>query len=193
MRQPHHHGPREGADYTRGRKFSSDELQLMLLALLQERPSHGYELIKALEQRSDGFYSPSPGMVYPALTFLEERGDADSTLQGNRKSYALTKAGKKQLAAQHERIELLMAGLDHMARKMRHLRGAIAEDAGAQAGQWLPEFIAARQGIKRALLRKSAAGHEEQRRIVAILERAAREIDEAPSAGKPPARTGRKP
>ncbi len=189
----HRHGQREGADYTRGRKFSSDDLQLLLLALLEAQPSHGYELIKALEQRSDGFYSPSPGMVYPALTFLEERGDADSVLQGNRKSYALTLAGADRLGAQRERVTLLLASLDHMARKMRHLRGAIAEESGAQTGEWLPEFIAARQGIKRALLLKSAAPPDEQRRIAAILEQAPREINQDTSAGKSPARKGRTP
>ncbi|MCO8648820.1 PadR family transcriptional regulator, partial [Burkholderia multivorans] len=47
----------------RGRQFTSDDLQLLLLALLAEQPSHGYELIKALDTRSSGFYSPSPGMV----------------------------------------------------------------------------------------------------------------------------------
>src|SRR5579871_6237691 len=59
-----------------GRKLSSADLQLLLLALLAEKPSHGYELIKALEERTTGYYSPSPGMVYPALTYLEEIGHA---------------------------------------------------------------------------------------------------------------------
>ena len=59
-----------------GRKLGSADLQLLLLALLAEKPSHGYELIKALEERSSGYYSPSPGMVYPALTYLEELGHA---------------------------------------------------------------------------------------------------------------------
>ena len=57
-----------------GRKLGSADLQLLLLALLAERPAHGYELIRTLEQRSGGFYAPSPGMVYPALTFLDEIG-----------------------------------------------------------------------------------------------------------------------
>ncbi|MFP4906529.1 PadR family transcriptional regulator, partial [Paraburkholderia sp. BR14261] len=52
----------DGDGFGRGRKFTSEDLQLMLLVLLAERPSHGYELIKALDARSNGFYSPSPGM-----------------------------------------------------------------------------------------------------------------------------------
>lgn len=55
----------------RGRELGSADLQLLLLALLAERPSHGYEPIKALDQRSSGDYEPSPGMVYPALTYSE--------------------------------------------------------------------------------------------------------------------------
>ncbi|CCN02736.1 conserved hypothetical protein, partial [Bordetella bronchiseptica Bbr77] len=71
------HGPGgDGPDWRRGRKFSADDLQLMILALLEEGPSHGYELIKALGARSRGFYTPSPGMVYPTLTWLEEAGHA---------------------------------------------------------------------------------------------------------------------
>ena len=60
-----------GRAFRAGRRLASGDLQLVLLALLAERASHGYELIKALEERSGGFYSPSPGMVYPALTWLE--------------------------------------------------------------------------------------------------------------------------
>ena len=65
-----------GPESFRGRKMGSVDLRLVLLTLLAERPSHGYELIKSLEERSGGFYSPSPGMVYPALTWLEEVGYA---------------------------------------------------------------------------------------------------------------------
>ena len=63
-----------GGGYRTGRKLGAADLRLLILALLAERPSHGYELIKALEERSGGFYSPSPGMIYPALTYLEEIG-----------------------------------------------------------------------------------------------------------------------
>src|ERR1700742_488389 len=81
-----------------GRKLGSGDLQLLLLALRAEKPSHGYELIKALEERSSGYYSPSPGMVYPALTYLEELGHASVTAEGTRKLYSATEAGRKHLA-----------------------------------------------------------------------------------------------
>src|ERR1700722_962443 len=67
------------------RKLGAADLQLVLLALLAEQPAHGYELIRILEERSGGFYAPSPGMIYPALTYLEEIGDAAVSVDGNRK------------------------------------------------------------------------------------------------------------
>lgn len=167
----------------RGRQFSSDDLQLLLLALVAEQPSHGYELIKALDTRSNGFYSPSPGMVYPALTYLEEVGFVASQAEGNRKRYALTDAGRVHLDAQRERVDTLFARLTHLARKMEFMRRAFAgESAGneaqdeSQAG-WLPEFVEARLALKRALLHKSAADADEQRRIAAIMRRATAEIE----------------
>lgn len=168
------HDGRGGGGYGRGRRFAGEELQLVLLSLLAAKPGHGYELIKALEARSDGFYQPSPGVVYPALTFLEERGDVLSEADGNRKSYRLTPAGQQRLAGERERADELLAGFVHMARKMRHLRGVMAEEAGEDV--WLPEFVAARRSLKRALLLKSDAPPAEQKRMTAILERAAREI-----------------
>src|SRR5471030_303664 len=163
----------------RGRKFTSDDLQLLLLALLAEAPRHGYELIKALEVRSNGFYSPSPGMVYPALTYLEELGYVTVQLEGNRKRYELADAGREYLAANRERVEHMLAKLSHIARKMDSVRRAFAGEEGGdgvQEGGWLPELIRARHALKHALFRHSDAPADEQRRIAAILLRAAAEI-----------------
>ena len=90
-KQPGHrlreHGRhRHEANFTRGRKFSSDDLQLMLLALLEKQPSHGYELVKELDSRSGGYWKPSPGMVYPALTYIQEIGYASVSVSYNKKS-----------------------------------------------------------------------------------------------------------
>src|SRR5262249_45140783 len=90
-------GPGGRAFWSGGRKLASGDLQLVLLALLAERPSHGYELIKALEERSGGFYTPSPGMVYPALTWLEEVGYASVTAEGAKKLYSITETGRAYL------------------------------------------------------------------------------------------------
>ncbi|HZI82915.1 MAG TPA: PadR family transcriptional regulator, partial [Casimicrobiaceae bacterium] len=80
-----------------GRKLGGDHLQLVILALLADKPYHGYEIIKALEERSGGFYTPSPGMVYPALTYLEELGYASVEAEGAKKLYRISKEGREHL------------------------------------------------------------------------------------------------
>ena len=141
-------GGGDDENLTRGRKFSSDELQLLLLALLEQQPSHGYELIKALQSRSNGFYSPSPGMVYPALTYLEELGRISVSEEGKRKCYALTAAGRDYLEQNREQVEWMMARLQHIARKMNSIRRALTgempppDDA---AGSWIPELTRPRR------------------------------------------------
>ncbi|OAJ52843.1 PadR family transcriptional regulator [Paraburkholderia ginsengiterrae] len=177
----------DGEGFPRGRKFSSEDLQLLLLSLIDAQPSHGYELIKALEMRSNGFYSPSPGMVYPALTYLEELGYVTVQLEGNRKRYELSDAGRTYLAANRDRVELMLAKLSHIARKMDSVRRALAgeEPADISEGGWLPELNEARRALKHALLRRDNAPAAEQRRIAEILMRAAREIEgEANPGGK---------
>jgi DNA-binding PadR family transcriptional regulator len=81
-----------------GRMFEQGDLRLVILRLLEEKPRHGYEIIKELEERSGGRYAPSPGTVYPTLTMLEEMGYAASTDEGGRKVYAITDEGRKHLA-----------------------------------------------------------------------------------------------
>ena len=175
----------DGDGFPRGRKFSSDDLQLLLLALLDAQPSHGYELIKALETRSNGFYSPSPGMVYPALTYLEEIGFVTVQLEGNRKRYELADAGRQHLADNRERAEMMLAKLNHIARKMDSVRRAFAgeEPLDPSEGGWLPELIEARRALKHALFRRDNVPADEQRRIAAILARATAEIEGKPDAG----------
>jgi DNA-binding PadR family transcriptional regulator len=177
-------GGGDGDGFPRGRKFSSDDLQLLLLALLDAQPSHGYELIKALETRSNGFYSPSPGMVYPALTYLEELGYVTVQLEGNRKRYELAEPGRQHLANNRERVELMLAKLTHIARKMDSVRRAFAgeEQLDPAEGGWLPELIEARRALKHALLRRDNVPAAEQRRIAAILARATAEIEGNPGA-----------
>lgn len=172
-----------GDGFGRGRKFTSEDLQLMLLALLAERPSHGYELIKALDARSNGFYSPSPGMVYPALTYLEELGYVSVTLEGNRKRYELSPEGRAYLDIHRERADLILAKLTHFGRKMDVMRRAFAgqDPADETEGGWVRELIEARRALKHALLRRTDASPEEQRRVAAILARAAQEIEQGGS------------
>ncbi|WGS52957.1 PadR family transcriptional regulator [Paraburkholderia sp. D15] len=177
----------DGEGFPRGRKFTSDDLQLLLLSLIDAQPSHGYELIKALETRSNGFYTPSPGMVYPALTYLEEIGYVTVQLEGNRKRYALSETGRDYLSTNRDRVELMFAKLNHFARKMDSVRRAFAgeEPADISEGGWLPELTEARRKLKNLLVLRGNAPAEEQRRIAVILMRAAREIESHPNPANP--------
>jgi len=111
-----------GRAFRAGRRLASGDLQLVLLALLAERPSHGYELIKALEERSGGFYSPSPGMIYPALTWLEEVGYASVAAEGAKKLYSITPAGSAYLEENRDFVNAVLDRLAAVGEKISRLR-----------------------------------------------------------------------
>lgn len=100
----------------RKRLFDQAELQVLLLALIVEAPRHGYELIREIETLSGGDYAPSPGVVYPALTYMEEAGlIAAKAEEGARKSYEATEEGRKQAEADAEKTGQLKARLAALA------------------------------------------------------------------------------
>jgi DNA-binding PadR family transcriptional regulator len=82
---------------------------MLILHLINEKPRHGYEIIKAIEDLAGGAYAPSPGVVYPTLTMLEELGQVTATEDGSRKSYAITPAGAEALAANQEAVAAILA------------------------------------------------------------------------------------
>jgi DNA-binding PadR family transcriptional regulator len=97
-------GGRERGFGGRERMFDTGELQLVILDLLAQKPSYGYELIKALEDKLEGGYAPSPGVVYPTLTLIEEKGFATSTTEAGKKVFTVTDAGQAELTANRDRI-----------------------------------------------------------------------------------------
>ena len=161
-----------GPESFRGRKMGAVDLRLVLLTLLAERPSHGYELIKALEERSDGFYSPSPGMVYPALTWLEEMGYASVAAEGAKKLYSVTDSGRAWLTENQDAADAMLSQLEQVGRKMGRLREAFGED---EDSDWR-ELEAVRRELKHALRDKRGGSAEERSRIIAILRQAVAEI-----------------
>jgi DNA-binding PadR family transcriptional regulator len=116
-----------------GRMLADGDLKLITLSLLAEAPRHGYDIIKALEERTSGIYSPSPGVVYPTLTFLEEAGYAASAADGNKKVFSITEAGQAHLADNREMIDGV---LDHLERFGRATgsAGTTTARAGTRAG-----------------------------------------------------------
>jgi DNA-binding PadR family transcriptional regulator len=166
---------RGGDDFPGARRLSSQDLQLVILALLAEKPAHGYELIKIIEERSEGFYTPSPGVIYPALTYLEEVGHASVAQDGGRKLYSITPQGETYLAEQRGTADAILQALSRIGRRMDEVREAFAgvSDLDADASD---EMHRARHNLKRALRSKHGSDSAEARRIAGILERAAAEI-----------------
>jgi DNA-binding PadR family transcriptional regulator len=125
-------GPRRGGGWRGGRAFEQGDLKFVILQLLVEKPRHGYEIIKELEERSGGRYSPSPGTVYPTLTLLEEMGYASATVEeGGKKVYSITDAGKTYLAENKSTVDdvlerLAQLGASIFGEQMRPAHEAMA-------------------------------------------------------------------
>ena len=166
-----------------GRKFAAADLHLIILALLEEKPRHGYELIKALEERSGGFYAPSPGMIYPALTYLEEIGHATFEADGARRSCTRLRTRDGGIWRKTATPWRPCSGNWNMWGRvyMDDVRWAFSgegrrdedDDSGPRGSK---EFHAARQELKAAVRAKRSCSAEEARRIAGILRRAAAEI-----------------
>jgi DNA-binding PadR family transcriptional regulator len=149
-----------------GRLFDHGELRLVVLALISEQPRHGYEIIKEIEDRVAGTYSPSPGVIYPTLTMLEELGQATVAESNGKKLYAITADGTAYLAANK-------TALDQALQRMQSVNTA-------HGGGPAPEIMRARENLKLALrLRESRGPLTEQqvRDIAAALDSAAIAIE----------------
>jgi DNA-binding PadR family transcriptional regulator len=129
-----------GANFRIGRMLASGDLRLVALYFIEQQPRHGYDLIKAIEDKSQGFYSPSPGIVYPALTFLEEAGYVTSAADGNKKLYTITDEGRAHLNDNRAAIQSTLDFLEKAGAKMKDWREKMSEgfsfgdDAGPGPG-----------------------------------------------------------
>ena len=151
-----------------GRMFEQGDLKYVILRLLDEKPRHGYEIIKELEDRFGGAYSPSPGTVYPTLTMLEDLGYARATPEeAGRKIYEITDAGRAYLKEHSETVDGIF---DRMA---RFVEGFLDEP--------MMDLTGAFKRLGRATY-GTAARHvrdaDRLKKIREILDRAAREVEE---------------
>lgn len=162
----HHHGPGRGGRL--GRFFDHGDLRYVLLGLIAERPRHGYELIKAIEEKFGGMYSPSPGVIYPTLTLLEELGYIrPDSAEGTRKQFVITAEGTAFLAANQAVVDQIFARM--------------AEATEAYAGGPAPEIRRAMHNLEAALTIRLSRGPltaDQVRGVTAILDRAAGEIEQ---------------
>ena len=134
--------------------------------MIATRSAHGYDLIKALEQRMGGGYSPSPGVIYPTLTMLEEQGFASSTAEDGKKLYQATPEGEAFLNANRAAVDAIQARIDGIARD----RNVVPD----------PRIIRAIENLKTALRLRLASGpipDEQVRAIAAAIDAAAGEAE----------------
>lgn len=111
-------GDEERGGRGRRRMFEGGELRLVMLLLMESEPRHGYDIIREIETRTGGAYAPSPGVVYPTLTLLEELGQVEArATEGAKKLYAITEAGSTHLAENRSDAEAALARLDELRRK----------------------------------------------------------------------------
>ena len=116
-------GGRRGGRRPR-RMFESGELRLVLLKLIADEPRHGYDLIRAIEDLTGGEYAPSPGVVYPTLTLLQDMGLIEEAPgEGPRKPFQVTDEGKKYLEEREEEVEALLDRLRDLAPRAENMAG----------------------------------------------------------------------
>jgi DNA-binding PadR family transcriptional regulator len=158
-----HRGHRGG-----GRFFDHGELRLLVLQLIAEKPRHGYEIIKAIEERLAGAYSPSPGTIYPTLTLLEELGQVSVTEEGGKKLHTITAEGTR--------------ALEEAAPQVASIQARIAAAGGERPQASALQVMRAMQNLKTALrfrMMRGGMSDEELSRIVAAIDEAARQVERA--------------
>lgn len=157
-------GGRHGARSGRRRAFEQGDLRFVILKLIADQPRHGYDVIKAIEETFGGTYSPSPGVVYPTLTLLEDQGFATVTPEGAKKLYAVTPDGLAFLDANKATVDALFTRMDEARRTFG--RGLA------------PEIRRAMQNFRTAFQLRLERGPLTTDEVAAI----ARAIDEAAAA-----------
>jgi DNA-binding PadR family transcriptional regulator len=149
------------------RLFDAGDVRLVVLKLLSEQPSYGYQLIKTMEQRLGGGYTPSAGVIYPTLTMLEEEGLASVSTTDSKKIYTVTAEGNEYLKANQERITELFERLDVAGRGFRRGRA--------------PEIMRAFMNLRGAVavrLHRESVTPEQIQKITDAINAAAKAIDE---------------
>ena len=168
-----HHRDREQRDESYGRRgsrkrlFESGQLAFIILDIIARSPSHGYDIIKLLEERFGGVYSPSPGVIYPTLALLEDQGYVSVSSDGSKKLYTITSEGAAYLKENHDFVSALNRRLNILAdRKGR---------------SHYPELREAMHELKQAVLSRLESGPASARlahQMEAIILRSAKEIKE---------------
>jgi len=175
----HGFGGRHGGDdemMHAGRMLAQGDLRLIALKLIDEQPRHGYDIIKALEEKTSDWYSPSPGIVYPTLTYLEEVGYLTSQPEGAKKLYTITAEGRTHLTENSDLVDAVMKRLAFIGEKAARIRERMeSEQEGERGGRW--QLVrAAFETMREAARERLKNDPDAESKVVEILARAANEI-----------------
>src|ERR1700685_1388979 len=162
-----------GEDLMRARRMlAPGALRLVALALIAEAPRHGYEIIKLLEEKTADWYSPSPGIVYPTLTYLEEAGYVTASTEGAKKLYAITAEGRVYLEANRDVVDAVLDRLTALGERISRWRRSERGERGNRRN--LPPLVEAAFDHLRETVGKRLEGDaDDESRLVDILSRAA--------------------
>jgi DNA-binding PadR family transcriptional regulator len=152
------------------RILAQGDLRLIALALIAEQPRHGYEIIKLFEEKTGDWYSPSPGIVYPTLTYLEEAGHVTASAEGSKKLYTITDEGRAWLKANRDVVDAVLDRLTALGERVNGWRRAVRR--GRDRRRPLPPLVEAAFDHLRETIRKRLENDEAaEARLVEILVR----------------------
>jgi DNA-binding PadR family transcriptional regulator len=159
-----------------GRMLAQGDLRLIALALIAEQPRHGYELIKQVEEKTGDWYSPSPGIVYPTLTYLEEAGYVTASAEGSKKLYAITDEGRSYLQANRDLVKAVLDRLAAIGERVDRFRRSRGDRDSRRS---LPPLVeAAFDHLRDTVSKRLENDAETESRLVEILARAATELQQ---------------
>jgi DNA-binding PadR family transcriptional regulator len=168
------HGTGDGDTMRAGRTLAQGDLRLIALALIAEQPRHGYDIIKVLEEKTEGWYSPSPGIVYPTLTFLEEAGYLASQADGAKRLYTITAEGRAHLKENRAFADALLGRLAAAGERFARRRD---EADGDRYGPRVPRLVrAALENLRDVAAERLKDDTEAEAKVVDVLARAAAEL-----------------
>ncbi|HEX4407342.1 MAG TPA: PadR family transcriptional regulator [Xanthobacteraceae bacterium] len=157
------------------RMLAQGDLRLLALALIAQAPRHGYEIIKLVEEKTADWYSPSPGIVYPTLTFLEEAGYVTAATEGSKKLYTITKEGRAYLDANGDVIKVVLERLEGIGERVNRWRRKTRGDD--ESRRELPPVVEATlTHLREAVAKRLDAGKDSEARLVEILARTVTEL-----------------
>jgi DNA-binding PadR family transcriptional regulator len=160
-----------------GRFLVQGDLRLLVLALIEKEPRHGYEIIKHIEELTYGFYAPSPGVIYPTLTYLDEAGYVVAEADGNKKRYAITDEGRQYLDGNRSLAATILERLSHLAERIRQ-RQEGKRDHGRDHGPALPRSVdAAMLNLREVIGRKLGADETKAGEVVKLLLQIAEDLE----------------